>query len=70
MPTIAHRPFRLPSRGAHRLTLWLLGAVLVAVVATTLALSLVGSGGEQTQAPVSEQQAAPQAPTPFGGAHP
>ena len=42
MPTIAHRPFRLPGRTPHRLTMWLLGAVLVAVVATTLALSLIG----------------------------
>jgi hypothetical protein len=70
MPTIAHRPFRLPGRTPHRLTMWLLGAVLVAAVATTLALSLIGSGGQQTDQPVNSQQAAPQAPTPFGGAHP
>ena len=50
--------------------MWLLGAVLVAAVATALALSLFGSGGQQTDQPVNSQQAAPQAPTPFGGAHP
>jgi hypothetical protein len=70
MPTIAHRPLRLPGRTPHRLTMWVLGAVLVAVVATTLALALVGSGDQQTGQPVNGQQAAPQAPTPFGGAHP
>ena len=69
MPTIAHGPFSLGS-GPHRLTMWLLGAVLVAVVATALALSLSGSGGQQTDQPVNADQAAPQAPTPFGGAHP
>ena len=41
MPTVAHRPFRLPGRTPHRLTMWLLGAVLVAAVATTIALSAV-----------------------------
>jgi len=50
--------------------MWLLGAILVAVVATTLAVSLIGSGGQQTDQPVNSQQAAPQAATPFGGAHP
>jgi predicted outer membrane lipoprotein len=70
MPTIAHRPFGLPGRAPHRLTTWLLGALLVAAVATALALSLIGSGSEQTDQPVNSQQAAPQGPTPFGGAHP
>jgi hypothetical protein len=69
MPTIAHRPVRLPTRAQHRLTLWLLGAVLVAAVALTLALSLAGSGGQQTDRGVDAPQAAP-APTPFGGAQP
>ena len=70
MPTIAHRPFRLPGRTPSRLTMWLLGALLVAAVTTALALSLFGSGGQQTDQPVNSQQAAPQGPTPFGGAHP
>ncbi len=69
MPTVAHHPLRLPSRAPHRLTVWLLGAVLVAAVATALAVSLIGSGGQQVDQPVKEQQAAPQTPTPFGGAH-
>ena len=70
MPTIAHRPFRLPGRTPHSLALWLLGTVLVAAVATALALSLIGSGTQQTDQPVNPEQAAPQGPTPFGGAHP
>jgi hypothetical protein len=70
MPTIAHRPFRLPGRTPHRLTMWLLGAILVAAVAITLALSLIGSGDQQTVPSADAPQAAPQAPTPFSGAHP
>ena len=70
MPTIAHRPFRLSNRAPHRLTMWLLGAVLVAAVAITLALSLIGSDSQQTDLPVNEEQATPQSPTPFGGVHP
>jgi hypothetical protein len=70
MPTTAHRPARLPSRGQHRLTSWLLGAVLLAAVATTLALSLIGSGGQQTDRGIDAPQAGPEAPTPFGGAQP
>jgi hypothetical protein len=50
--------------------MWLLGAILVAVVAITLAVSLIGSGGQPTDQPVNAQQATPQTPTPFGGAHP
>lgn len=70
MPTIAHRPLRLARGAPHRLTLWLLGAALVAAVAITLALSLIGSGGQQTGGGVDAPGATPQAPTPFGGAHP
>ncbi len=70
MPTIAHRPFSVSGRTPRRLTMWLLGAVLVAAVAITLALSLVGSGGQQSGGPADAPQAAPQEPTPFGGAHP
>jgi hypothetical protein len=69
MQTLTYRPSRLLGRAPHRLTLWLLGAVLVAVVATTLALSLSASGGQQTDRSADAPQAAPQAPTPFGGAH-
>ena len=70
MPTIAHRPMRLPGPAPDKLTMWLLGAVLVAAVAITLALSLTGSGGQQTDASGDAPAATPQAPMPFGGAHP
>ena len=50
--------------------MWLLGAILVAVVAATLAVSLIGSGDRQTVPSADARQAAPQAPTPFSGAHP
>jgi len=50
--------------------MWLLAAVLVAAVAITLAVSLIGSDSQQTDLPVNAEQAAPQSPTPFGGAHP
>jgi len=70
MPTIAHRPSGLLGRAPRRLTTWLIGAVLVAALAAALALSLTGSGVEQTEGPAGSSQATPQAPTPFGGAHP
>jgi hypothetical protein len=70
MPTIAHRPFGLPGRTPHRLTMWLLGAVLVAAVAITLALSLTGSGNQQTAPSADAPEAAPQGPTQWGGARP
>ncbi len=70
MPTIAHRALRIPGRTSHRMTMWLLGAVLVAAVAITLALSLIGSGDQQTASGVDAPQAAPQEPTPWGGARP
>jgi len=70
MPTLAHRPLRLADRAPQRLTMWLLAAVLVAAVAITLAVSLIGSDSQQTDLPVNAEQAAPQSPTPFGGAHP
>jgi hypothetical protein len=50
--------------------MWLLGAVLVAAVAIALALSLIGSGDQQTSAGVDAPQAAPQEPTQWGGARP
>ncbi len=70
MPTIAHRPSQILGRAPHRLTMWLLGAVLVAAVAVTLALSLGGSGGGQTEPSADAPQAAPQPPTQWGGARP
>jgi hypothetical protein len=69
MQTLVDRPSRLLGRAPHRLTLWLLGAVLVAIVAAALAVSLIGSGDQQTAPSTNAAQAAPQAPTPFGGAH-
>jgi hypothetical protein len=70
MPTIAHRPFGLPGRTPHRLTIWLLGAVLLAAVAITLALSLAGSGDQAAAPSPDASQAAPQDPTQWGGARP
>ena len=70
MPTIAHRPLRLADRAPQRLTMWLLGALVVAAVAIALALSLVGSGDQQTAPGADAPQAAPQEPTQWGGARP
>lgn len=67
MPTIAHR---LPARTPQRLTMWVLGAVVVAVVAITLALAAVGSGGQQADRAADQAQPAPHEPTPLGGARP
>ena len=66
MPTIAHSPFRFSSRTPQRLTMWILGAILVAVVAATLAVALIGSGGS----PADPGADAPQAQAPLGGALP
>jgi hypothetical protein len=68
MPTVAHRPSQLLGRAPNRLTMWILGAILVAVVATTLALSLTGSEPGQTNPSADAPQAAPQPPTQWGGA--
>jgi hypothetical protein len=70
MSTVAQRPAKLPARAQHRVAVWLLGAVLVAVIATTLALALIGSGAEQNDRGVEASQPAPQGPTTFGGARP
>ena len=40
MQTVAHRAPRLPRWAHNGLTIWLLGAVLVAAVATMLAVAL------------------------------
>jgi len=70
MPTIAHRPSQLLGRAPQRLTMWILGAILVAIVATTLALSLTGSDAGQTGRSADAPQAAPQPPTQWGGTRP
>jgi hypothetical protein len=74
MPTIARRPSRLLGRRSHKLTMWLVGAVLVAAIAVTLALSLGGSAGQQADpgadTPQAAPQEAPQGPTPAGGHRP
>jgi hypothetical protein len=70
MPTIAHRPSQLLDRAPHRLTMWVVGAILVAVVAIVLALSLGGSDPVQTDPSAAASQAAPQPPTQWGGARP
>jgi hypothetical protein len=77
MPTIALRPSRLVGQ-PHRVTKWLVAAILVAVVAATLALSLSGSGDEQTVPSAGATQAAPAGPAdpvpsaspPLGGPRP
>jgi hypothetical protein len=70
MPTIAQLPSRVSSLTSQRLTMWILGAILVAVVATTLAVSLIGSGGSPVGPSADAPQGAPQAQTPLGGALP
>ena len=70
MPTIAHRPTRLPARAHSRLTIWLLGAVLVAAVAIALALSLDGSGAQQANPAGDGAQAPAHEATQWGGARP
>src|SRR4051794_19889256 len=57
MQTLAHRPSRFLGRAPRRLTIWLLAAVLVAAVATPLALSLSGSGGQQADRSAEARQA-------------
>jgi hypothetical protein len=66
MQTVAHRPPRPPAWAHHRVTIWLLGAVLVAAVATTLALALIGSDDPQADRGVGATQQA----APLGGALP
>jgi hypothetical protein len=68
MPTIAHRASRLPGQLHHKLTIWLLGAVVVAAVAIALALSLDGSGAQGSD-PAGDGAPPPtQEPTQWGGA--
>jgi hypothetical protein len=70
MPSIAHRPPRLMRRAPQRLTMWLVGALLVAAVAATLALSLSGGGSGPTDRSADAPPAAQQPPTQWGGARP
>ena len=78
MPTVAHRTSRLVGQAPRQLTTWLVAAILVAVVATTLALSLIGFGDEQTVPSAGASQAAPADPAepvppaspPLGGPRP
>ena len=70
MPTIAHRPLRLPVRASRRLTIWLLGAILVVAVAAALAVSLIGSDAGQADTGGDAPPAAQQAPAPLGGSLP
>jgi hypothetical protein len=69
MPTIALRPSRLVGE-PHRLAKWLVAAILVAVVATTLAVSLIGSGDERADPSAGATQAAPEVPTPSASVDP
>ena len=70
MPTIAHGPSQVLGRASHRLTMWIVGAVLVAAVVTVLALSLTGSDAAQTAPSADAPQAAPHHATQWGGARP
>ncbi len=70
MQTVASRAPRLPGWAHNRVTMWLLGAVLVAAVATTLALALIGSGDRQADPGAGASQPAAQEATPLGGALP
>jgi len=70
MQTATHVPARLFSRTPRSLTIWVLGAVLVAAVAITLALSLSGSGGQPTDPGADSPQPAAQSAPPLGGPRP
>jgi len=70
MQTVAHNATRLPRWTHNGLTIWLLGAVLVAAVATILVLSLVGSDDSQADRGGGAPQPSQQAPVPIGGPRP
>jgi hypothetical protein len=70
MQTVAHRAPRLPRWTHNRVTIWLLGAVLVAAVATILVLALVGSDDTQADRGGGASQPSQQAPAPLGGPRP
>lgn len=70
MQTVASRAPRLPRPAHNRVTIWLLGAVLVAAVATALAVALIGSGDQQADPGVGASQPTAQEATPLGRALP
>jgi hypothetical protein len=70
MQTVAHRAPRLPRWAHNRVTIWLLGAVLVAALVTILALSVVGSDDPQPDPGGGPSQPSQQAPAPIGGPRP
>ena len=70
MQTVAHRAPRLPRWAHNRVTIWLLGAVLLAAVAAVLAVALIGSGDQQADPGAGASQPAAQDAAPLGGAIP
>jgi hypothetical protein len=70
MQTVAHRAPRLPGWADHRIAIWLLGAVAVAAVATTLALAFIGSGDQRADPGAGAAQSAAQEAPPLGGPRP
>jgi hypothetical protein len=70
MATVAHRTPRLAARSHRGVSMWLLGAILVAAVATALALALIGSGDPQTDRGGEAAQPSHQAPVPLAGPRP
>ena len=70
MQTVAHKAPRLPDWAHNRVTMWLLGAVLVAAIAATLAVALIGSGDQQADPGAGASQPAAQDAAPLGGALP
>jgi len=70
MQTVAHRAPRLPHWAQNRVTIWLVGAVLVAAVAIILVLSLAGSDDTQADSGGGGSQPSQQAPAPLGGPRP
>lgn len=70
MQTVAHRAPRLPHWAHNGVTIWLLGAVVLAVVATILVLSFVGSDDPQADRSGGASQPSQQTPAPIGGPRP
>jgi len=70
MQTVAHSAPRLPRWAQNRVTIWLVGAVLVTAVAIILVLALVGSDDPQADSGGGTSQPSQQAPAPLGGPRP